>query len=188
MHHPARLRAIQKAREYARLQPLFLDTETTGLDPRAEVVEISLVDDAGQPLLDTLVKPTRPMPRDAFQVHGISDAMLATAPTWPEVWPRVEALLQGRIVLIYNADFDMRMLRQSHAAWRIPWEPPNFQAACLMKLYAEYHGEPGSYGSYRWQSLEIARRQCGIRLPNTHRALVDATLAKAVFDVMVGAS
>ena len=43
----------------------ILDTETTGLDNQAEIVEISIIAQQGQVVLDTLVKPLRPIPADA---------------------------------------------------------------------------------------------------------------------------
>ena len=54
-------------------QPVFLDTETTGLDNRAEICEIAVLDPEGCTLLDTLVKPRQPIPQAATDVHGISD-------------------------------------------------------------------------------------------------------------------
>jgi len=105
-----------RARQLLADQPIFLDTETTGLDPRAEIVEIALIDYDGAVLLDSLVKPTRRIPWDATRVHNISNEMVADAPTWAELWPHAQALLAGRRVGIYNAEFDLRMIQQSHAS------------------------------------------------------------------------
>ena len=35
-------------------------------------------------------------------------------------------------------------------------------------------------GNYRWHSLDDARGQCGLDLPNAHRAHADTLLARAV--------
>ena len=67
---------------------LILDTETTGLDDDAEVVELAVIDCAGTVLLDTLVRPSGPVPAEAAAIHGITDAMLADAPTWSEIHAR----------------------------------------------------------------------------------------------------
>ena len=176
-----RQQAIQLARQYALAEPVFLDTETTGLSPSDQIVEICLLDSHGAILLESLVRPTRRIPRDAIQIHGITDELVMHAPTWPEVWAQVEAILRGRYVGIYNAEFDLRMLRQSHQAHSIPWpgNPSNF---CIMKLYAQYYGQPGSYGTPRWHKLEAAARQCGLDPGYTHRARQDTLLAKSVFD------
>ena len=60
----------------------ILDTETTGLYDDAEIVEISIIDENGGVLLDTLVKPLKPIPAEATAIHGITNEMVATAPTW----------------------------------------------------------------------------------------------------------
>ena len=42
------------------MRTVFLDLETTGLDPRTdEILEIGILDDAGRVLLDSLVRPER---------------------------------------------------------------------------------------------------------------------------------
>jgi DNA polymerase III epsilon subunit-like protein len=42
------------------VRTVFLDLETTGLDPRTdEIVEIGILDEDGRVLLDTLVRPVR---------------------------------------------------------------------------------------------------------------------------------
>ena len=42
--------------------PLFLDTETTGLDERDEVVELAVINVRGEVLVGTLIKPVNPIP------------------------------------------------------------------------------------------------------------------------------
>lgn len=100
----------------------------------------------------------------------------------------MQALLNGRRVGIYNAEYDLRLIQQSHVAHRIAEKAAGSNAFCIMKLYAEFFGQRGSYGGYRWQSLDKAARQCRIRLPNSHRAAADAQLARAVLLHMTGAS
>ncbi|HHQ4784521.1 TPA: hypothetical protein ACSPZU_004090, partial [Aeromonas veronii] len=42
----------------------ILDTETTGLDDQAEIVEISIIDQLGKVVFDSLVKPQKPIPAE----------------------------------------------------------------------------------------------------------------------------
>ena len=88
--------AIQEARKLWESQPVFLDTETTGLHGRAEIVEISIIDYDGSVLFDKLVKPRQPIPRDAVTVHGITDDMVRDEKSWLHVWPDVEEVLANR--------------------------------------------------------------------------------------------
>ncbi len=48
----------RQAYDWLSLAPLFLDTETTGLDNTAEASEIGLTDAAGQVVFETVLKPT----------------------------------------------------------------------------------------------------------------------------------
>jgi DNA polymerase-3 subunit epsilon len=67
---------------------VILDTETTGI-VRAEIVEIAIINHLGETRLDTLIKPSIPIPAEVTELHGISDAMVADAPTFPEAYPRI---------------------------------------------------------------------------------------------------
>ncbi|MEG3909649.1 3'-5' exonuclease [Microcoleus sp. w2-18bC1] len=86
---------------------VILDTETTGL-VRAEIVEIAIIDRLGEMLLNTFIKPSIPIPAEVTEIHGISGAMVADAPTFPEVYP-TDAALKDKRVLIYNSAFDIKI-------------------------------------------------------------------------------
>ena len=63
-------------------EPLVIfDTETTGLGSDAEIVEIACIDGGGDVLLTSMVRPAHPIPRDATNVHGTTDADVRDAPT-----------------------------------------------------------------------------------------------------------
>jgi DNA polymerase III subunit epsilon len=179
----ARQTAIARAQALLKEQPLFLDTETTGIHETAEIVEIALLDHAGQVLVESLVKPRQPIPSEATRIHDTT--AVQSAPTWAEVWSRVAPLLAGRTIGIYNADYDLRLLRQSHRLAGLPWQSPGPSTFCIMQLYAQYFGDWNrARNSFRWQSLEAAGQQCGLNLPNSHRAQADAQLARAVLHHM----
>lgn len=179
-------RAIQKARQLLAQNPVFLDTETTGLDRLAEIVEIAIVDANGAVLFESLVRPTRPIPADAFTIHGISNDMVRTAPLWNQAWTNARQFVEHRMVAIYNAEFDLRLMQQSMAALGGSWNS-RISFHCLMKLYAEFrdHYDPVKRG-YKWFSLEDARRNARLGQPNSHRAVADSQLARAVLYHIAG--
>jgi len=183
---PARQQAIQIARSKLALDPLYLDTETTGLERSSEIIEICILDNQGAALFQSLVKPLRRIPNDAIRIHGITNEDVQRAPNWLVVWPQVENLLAGRTVGIYNAEFDLRMIQQTHTFYNIRFTSITpFSPFCIMKLYAQYHGDWNrARGSYRWHSLEDAGRYCRIPLPNSHRAFDDTLLARAILHHM----
>ena len=181
--------AAKQARELISRGPLYLDTETTGLSMRSEIIEISIVDDRGAVLFDSLVRPRDRIELDAIRIHGIKQDTVADAPPWDEVWPLVETILEGHLVGIYNRDFDLRLMKQSHQRYWMPWRVQEENFFCIMKLYARFRGEwDRRKGDYRWHSLEAAGRQSRIPLPNTHRASDDARLARELLHYMAGFS
>jgi len=70
----------------------------------------SIVNNLGEPLLDTLVKPSIPIPAEVTEIHGITDEIVADAPNFPEVYPRIAEVLENKRILIYNAQFDIKIL------------------------------------------------------------------------------
>lgn len=174
----ARQAAMQLARAKLALQPVYIDTETTGLGPEAEIVEICVLDHTGRALINTLVKPRAAIPCNVTLIHGITNTMVAKSPSWRDLWADVAAALDGRHAAIYNAAFDVRMMQQSTARQRLRWNLPNTEFFCVMDLYAQF------YGRNRKQKLSEAGRQCRIELPNAHRAQADALLARSVLQHM----
>ncbi len=173
--------AIQEARRLLAGNPVYLDTETTGMHFNSEVIEIGIIDDLGEVLFDQLVRPRGKMDPGAGRVHGITSDMLKQAPTWEQVWPQAEAVLKDRQVGVYNVEFDLRLLKQSCKQSWLTWSLPEANFFDIMKVYARFYGDWDTFRkSYRFQSLEMAGRQCGIRLPNAHRAVDDCHLTRAL--------
>lgn len=160
---------------------LIFDTETTGLDSTAEIVEIGIVDRDGQPVYHSLVRPQRPIPAEASEIHGITDQDVAAAPCFADIAPHLGALFAGRQVAAYNAEFDVRLLRQSGpGVW--PWSSDERWARCVMKLFSRWLGEWSAYhGGWRWHRLGHAAEYTGYKgTGQAHRALEDARMAAHV--------
>lgn len=162
---------------------LVLATETTGLSSaRDEVIELALVHSSGAVLFSSLIGPENPQRSSlATHIHGITSEMLATAPRFPDVLPAIAAILRRyRRVLVYNADFDFRLLAAT--ASRYGLHVPCGSWGCLMERYAAFYGAwSNSHGSYTWQSLGDACACLGVDAPGkAHRAQVDALAALGV--------
>ena len=192
MADPAVREAISRqARAWLEVNALILDTETTGLGDDAEVVELAVIDCAGVVLLDTLVRPSGPVPAEAAAIHGITDAMLADAPTWSELHARFCDLVEGRQVVIYSREFDTRVITQTARRYGLP-APQGFDLVldpgrihCAMQAYAEFRGEwSAEKGQYRWQKLSAAAAQQGVTVTNAHRALGDCLMTLGVVRAM----
>ncbi len=182
MRRSAQGQAIRHAQEIIAEGPVYLDTETTGMGKHDTVIEIAVLDDDGSTLVDTLVQPRGPIPEESIRIHGITDNAVNDAPTWPDVWEDIERSLRGRTVAIYNVEFDLRMMKQTHTQHWMKWElPPGTKLVDVMELYSQYHGQwdPIRKG-FRYLSLAQAGKQSGIPLPNTHRAKDDCLLTRAL--------
>lgn len=181
--------AIQRAREIWEMNPVFIDTETTGLGETAQIIEICIIGTDGEELFQTLVKPGIKIPPDTIRVHGITDDKVKTAPTWFQVLPTIQSILRNRFVGAYNAEFDLRLMMQTHFPKGARRPDINTymntflkaQFFCIMNLYMDFSG------SASFQSLEKAGKKCGILLPNSHRACDDTLLARELFMYMASA-
>ena len=181
-----RVKAIDWAkRTAADLDAIYLDTETTGTGFDTEIVDIGIVDHAGHVLIDSLVKPQRSIPVEASRVHGIYDDDVANAPAWPDIADHVHDVIAGRYVVIYNRDYDRGILDQVNRSCGLLLPAADWQ--CAMLAYADFAGEPGKYGGFRWHKLEAAARAFGID-PGGHRARADAEACRLVVRAMAGAT
>lgn len=182
----------QQAQQWLSNKCLILDTETTGLGEDDEIVEIGLIDSHGATLLSTLVKPLKPIPAEATAIHGITNAMVENAPSWPGVLARLCELISGQTVVIYNRDYDTRLIDQTNAAWEaaIPLDIERPEFACAMLAYAEFYGQSDSKrGGYKWQKLTEAVKQQGVdNQAGAHRAIFDCLATLRLIKAMAAGS
>ena len=199
-----RTEALKAARRILGGKPLFLDTETTGFGYEDEIVEIAILDTAGETLFHERLKPAIPIPGEASAYHGITGADVAMCPTISDAWPALKKILAGRTVCCYNADYDRRMLRQSLLAHHIlpgdidgllfpdvimperkPDDIPPLTFGCVMELFAAYYGEWNDYhGNYKFKKLAFAAEFLGIPSWKEHGALADAEATRQVLVAM----
>jgi DNA polymerase III subunit epsilon len=164
---------------------VFLDTETTGLGEDAEIIDIAIVDRDGNVLLDTLVRPSDAIPPDASLIHGIDDPAVADAPSWDSVYPLVGRILDSYgPVVVYNADFDQRLIEQTNALYGLPGFDVDWH--CAMKQHAAYVGIwHERYETWRWHKLVDALQMMGRAVPAVqHRALADAESCRQIVEAM----
>jgi DNA polymerase III subunit epsilon len=164
---------------------LILDTETTGLGP-GEIIQIAIIDQTGQSLLNTFVKPVDPIPTEATSIHGITSELCEFAPTWAVVREQVLSIIANKNLLVYNANFDRKMMHFSDEAAGLEYfnyrEHANW--ACVMQAYAERRKVPGPYGGWRWHKLTEATAHEGKKVSNAHSALGDCLMTLELCKVM----
>ena len=157
---------------------IYLDTETTGFGPRAEIVDIAVVNAAGEVVLESLVQPNRRIPADATAIHGITNADVKNAPAWCELYEDLLRVLAGRRVIVYNVIFDRQMVNQACDRYSLPAPAADWE--CAMRKYAGFYGNwDAGKRWYRFQKLERAVLAFGAE-PGGHRAAADAIACRAV--------
>jgi DNA polymerase-3 subunit epsilon len=150
---------------------LILDTETTGLDSKAEICEITIIDSNGKPLINTLVKPINPIPEEAIKIHGITNEMVANSPTFIEIEDEIFNILYNKKIVIYNADYDIRLLMQC-ANDAKAFDTFRASSICVMKWYQQFTE------STKWIKLTKACEHMKIDISDilAHRALADCNM------------
>lgn len=154
---------------------VVIDTETTGLSARDEIIEVAAVSSDGVVLFESRLRPRRgAVPAASTRIHGLTMADLQTAPSWPDVLDELHKAVSGNRILAWNALFDERLSVQTSRAWAVPHPLPGFE--CAMRAYAYARGV-GS-GSFK---LERAASVEGVLVAGqSHRSADDARLTLAV--------
>ena len=133
-------------------QGLFVDVETTGLDPIAdEIIELAMLPFtygldgeiyAVHPPFSRLREPGRPIPPEVTRLTGIDDAMVAGQRLEPD--EVAEFIAPAALILAHNAAFDRLFLEafcEAFAAkpWgcslaQVPWADEGFEGGKLGHL------------------------------------------------------
>src|SRR3954471_84606 len=176
--HPFRLsRGVQRptldllATATAEAEYVAVDVETNGRAGAAcELTEVGLVLVGGGELHErwsSLVRPTMPLQRGIQRFTGITQAMASSAPHPEEVLPQVAELLEDRVLVAHNAQFDRRALRQAFERVGLKWpRPPVVCTVAMARRFAPL---------VRERKLAALAESLGIEVAEVHRALPDAT-------------
>ena len=71
----------------------------------------------------SLVDPEQPFDWFITRLTGLDSRAVAGAPTFPELWPRIEPIFSSGILVAHNASFDMGVLRKCLTDYGIRWKP-----------------------------------------------------------------
>jgi ATP-dependent DNA helicase DinG len=152
---------------------IFLDLETTGLDPeRDEIIEIGAVKAMQGEVTDTfqvLVKPGREISYKIKKLTGITDEMLKGAPAVKTVLPQLLDFIGDLPVIGHNISFDLGFIN-IHPGYALTNEIIDTMELARLVL--------PTAARYRLGSL--AEKLTGA-METQHRALEDARAAADIF-------
>ncbi|WP_295044844.1 DNA polymerase III subunit epsilon [uncultured Paracoccus sp.] len=169
------------------MREIVMDTETTGFDADKDdrIVEIG-----GIELVNHLptgrtyhvyINPERPMPQDAFEVHGLGDDFLRDKPKFAEIAQGfVDFIGDDARLVIHNASFDMKFLNAELRRLGRPALPWSRALDTLALAREKFPGSPAS--------LDALCRRFGVDNSNRqrHGALLDSELLAEVYLELIG--
>jgi DNA polymerase-3 subunit epsilon len=118
----------------------------------------------------TLVNPGRPIDPFVVRLTGITDRMVADAPSISEVMPRFEEFVEGCVLVGHNVQFDCSFVTAARGGIKLPNEVLDTLklARCLVPGLRRYR-------------LSALVSHFGVRQAPNHRALADAAATTEVF-------
>lgn len=169
------------------MREIVLDTETTGFDPETgdRIVEIGAIE-----LMNHLptgrtyhqyINPERPMPKEAFDVHGLGDDFLRDKPKFAQIAQDfVDFIGDDAKLVIHNAQFDMKFLN-AELKWTGRTVMPYSRAIDTLEIARSKF--PGAQNS-----LDALCRRFRIDNSNRtlHGALLDSELLAEVYLALKG--
>ena len=118
----------------------------------------------------TLVNPGRPIDPFVVRLTGITDRMVADAPSIDEVMPRFERFVEGSVLVGHNVHFDCSFVTAARGG--VPLTNPVLDTLKLSRCLV-----PG----LRRYRLSALVGHFGVRQAPNHRALSDAAATVGVF-------
>ncbi len=159
-----------------------LDLETTGLCPlqgdricEAALLKFRLCDNAILERFATLVNPGMIIPARVSLINRISDRMVKGAPLFKDIAGKIHSLLEGNILLVHNADFDIPFLKVEFRLCGM--EFPETQVIDTLYLARRFFNFPNN-------SLSALAEYYHLDTSTMHRAENDAILTYRLFNML----
>ena len=158
----------------------IVDIETTGSYAAANgITEISIhVFDGNKvvEIFETLINPCQPIPRYIQAMTGITDDMVAQAPTFDKVADKIHSILEGKVFIAHNVNFDYSFVKAHLAEHGYVF---NSKKLCTVRLSRKIF--PG-FQSY---SLGNICDSLGILIRDRHRAGGDTEATVQLFRLLL---
>ncbi len=168
------------------MREIVLDTETTGFEPSEghRIVEIGAVElfnhvPTGR-TYHQYINPERPMPAEAFAVHGLGDEFLRDKPVFRLIGQAFLDFVGDAKLVIHNAAFDMKFLNAELGWARLPLLPMNQAVDTLAIAKRRFPGSPAT--------LDALCRRFGVdnSAREKHGALLDSEILAEVYLELIG--
>ena len=161
---------------------ITFDLETTGLDQANDrIVQLAIIKEFPGTNKDPIkvmryVNPEQPIPKEAADIHGITDEMVKDAKTFKEMAPGIAKFVKNCDVIGYNSNrFDVPFLQHEFERAGIFDALDGCEFIDVFNLYCKFNP----------RTLEQAFADyCGKKL-DAHKADADALATREVLDAII---
>ncbi len=163
---------------------VVVDLETTGGAPvDAGITEIGAVKVRGGVVIgefQTLVNPGVPIPPFVAALTGITDALVASAPSIRAVLPGFLEFAENTVLVAHNAGYDIGFLKGACAKHGYPWPDPQIVDTVRLARVALHRDEVANC------KLATLAAHFRTTVRPTHRAFDDARATSDVLHALIG--
>ncbi len=159
----------------------FIDLETTGTnlgtDRVVEIAIVKILPDGSKSVKRKLVNPEMTIPKQASDIHGISDEMVKDAPTFKQIAQELKQMLDGCDFAGYNSNrFDIPLLMEEFLRAQVDFDMKNRKMLDVQNIFHKM--EPRTLGAaYKFY--------CNKTLNGAHSAEVDATATHEILEAQL---
>lgn len=165
---------------------VFLDTETTGLDPHVgghRIIELACIEykdtQATGNVFNLQLNPEgKKSTKGAYQVHKISSETLVDKPLFKDIHEQLISIIKDAHLVIYNAEFDLKFLNSELNRINYPSTINDIckEIICAMDLTTQKFGgkEVSQDNACKRYGIDVSKR-------TIHSAYLDVSLCAELF-------
>jgi DNA polymerase-3 subunit epsilon len=160
---------------------VFFDLETTGIQIATDrIVEISVLKvypNGNKESWTRLVNPEIEIPKEASDIHGITNEQVVTEPKFSELAPKVSTMIEGCDLAGFNSNrFDIPLLAEEMLRANVNFDMENRRAIDVQVIFhkKEQRNLAAGYEFY-----------CGKTLDNAHSAEADTMATYEILEAQI---
>ena len=171
------------------MRQIILDTETTGIEPKAghRIIEIGCVEMVNRRLTGNnyhqYIQPEREVPQEAIEIHGITNEFLTDKPLYAAISDDFFQFIKGAELIIHNAPFDIGFINHEFKQLDSRFTDIRDHCSVIDTLAMARKKHPGQRNSLdalcKRYFIDNSKREL-------HGALLDSEILADVYLIMTG--
>ena len=154
-------RAGMVANNWLNCAPVYISTKSTGSGKFAQIIEIAVLAADQSVLFHSQLLPSVCIDSEAELSHGLNLSALQGRPRWSQVIEKLKAVIAKRNVIMFDAIYQTRLLKQSCLAFNLSFDwLDELSINCAMYLAANAYGTDNRYGTV---SIQYAMQRAKVK-------------------------